>query len=94
MLGDGSTTVTCLQRSAKGSANLPAPAPTSSSVVAGVTSCARRLTSTSSVRCGSALKKEEKASQRSWPARPWLIGSCVIAHDVLRHVASRLLVLT
>src|SRR5215510_11780147 len=70
MLGDGSTTVTCLQRSARGSANLPAPAPTSSSVVVGVTSCARRLTSTSSVRRGSALKKEEKGSQRSWPVTP------------------------
>src|SRR5215470_10846700 len=70
MLGDGSTAVTCLQRSARGSANLPAPAPTSSSVVAGDTSCARRLTSMSSVRCGSALKKEEKGSQRSWPVTP------------------------
>src|SRR5262245_41390371 len=70
MLGDGSTAVTCLQCSAKGSANLPAPAPTSSSVVVGVTSCARRLTSTSSVRRGSALKKEEKGSQRSWPVTP------------------------
>src|SRR4029453_4291381 len=67
MLGDGSTTVTCLQRRAKGSANLPAPAPTSSSVVVGVTSCARRLTSISSVRRGSALKKGEKGSQRSGP---------------------------
>src|SRR5262245_21944517 len=70
MLGDGSTAVTCLHRRAKGRANLPAPAPTSSSVVAGVTSCARRLTSLLSVRRGSALKKEEKGSQRSWPAIP------------------------
>src|SRR5215831_10151848 len=70
MLGDGSTAVTCLQRRAKGRANLPAPAPTSSSVVAGVTSWARRLTSLSSVRRGSALKKEEKGSQRSWPVTP------------------------
>src|SRR5262245_14237144 len=70
MLGDGSTAVTRLQRSAKGRASLPAPAPTSSSVVAGVTSCARRLTSMSSVRRGSALKKEEKGSQRSWPVTP------------------------
>src|SRR5215471_13273816 len=70
MLGDGSTAVTCLQRRAKGRANLPAPAPTSSSVVAGVTSWARRLTSLSSVRRGSALKNEEKGSQRSWPVMP------------------------
>src|SRR5215831_19425707 len=70
MLGDGSTIVTCLQRSAKGNANLPAPPPTSSSVVVGVISCARRLTSLSSVRRASALKKGEKGSQRSWSATP------------------------
>src|SRR5215510_3287847 len=70
MLGDGSTAVTCWQRSARGRANLPAPAPTSRSVVVGVTSWARRLTSMSSVRRGSALKNEEKGSQRSWPVTP------------------------
>src|SRR5882762_5918003 len=86
MLGDGSTAVTCLQRSAKGSANLPAPAPTSSSVIAGVTACARRLTSTSSVRRGSALKKEEKGSQRSWPDTP---RADRILYDCSRCAATR-----
>src|SRR5215475_4501871 len=86
MLGDGSTAVTCLQRSAKGSANLPAPAPTSSSVVVGVTSCARRLTSMSSVRRGSALKKEEKGSQRSWPVTP---KADRILYDCSRCAATR-----
>ena len=66
ILSEESTTVTFLLVRAKGSANLPAPPPTSNTEEQSLNSAESLLNTGSSIRNGSSLKRAVSPRQKSW----------------------------